>query len=161
MWLYYDCWVRSRWNQFAVFYITCILLWLIHNSIYFHFLIILWEDQIQHEKYTIKSTYCEANYFFYERLKKFQQIYLYKFWRIFFIKPAPAFHKLRRYHTRPLRLNWGPKNVHFKFKELPGATFFCFKFSTRVPNNGPKNGPKLKKHRKMTKTIFTLLGHSI
>ena len=26
---------------------------------------------------------------------------------------ARAFHKLRRYHTRPLRLNWGPENVHF------------------------------------------------
>ena len=25
-----------------------------------------------------------------------------------------AFHKLRRYHTRPLRLNWGPENVHFE-----------------------------------------------
>ena len=24
-----------------------------------------------------------------------------------------AFHELRRYHTRPLRLNWGPGNVHF------------------------------------------------
>ena len=24
-----------------------------------------------------------------------------------------AFHELRRYHTRPIRLNWGPKNVHF------------------------------------------------
>ena len=22
-----------------------------------------------------------------------------------------AFHELRRYHTRPLRLNWGPENV--------------------------------------------------
>ena len=26
---------------------------------------------------------------------------------------ARAFHELRRYHTRPLRLNWGPENVHF------------------------------------------------
>ena len=26
---------------------------------------------------------------------------------------APAFHKLRRYHTRPLPLNWGPENVLF------------------------------------------------
>ena len=24
-----------------------------------------------------------------------------------------VFHELRRYHTRPLRLNWGPENVHF------------------------------------------------
>ena len=68
-----------------------------------------------------------------------------------------AFHELGRYHTRPLGLNWGPKNVylgktHFwdpninfriliifgKFKELPGATFLCFEFSTTVPKNGPK-----------------------
>ena len=54
-----------------------------------------------------------------------------------------AFHKVSRYNTRPLRLNWGPENVHFgkkhfrdpninarifiyfvKFKELPGATLF-------------------------------------
>ena len=26
---------------------------------------------------------------------------------------AWAFHELRRYHNRPLRLNWGPENVHF------------------------------------------------
>ena len=26
---------------------------------------------------------------------------------------ARNFHELRRYHTRPLRLNWGPENVHF------------------------------------------------
>ena len=25
-----------------------------------------------------------------------------------------AFHELRRYHTRPLQLNWGPENVHFR-----------------------------------------------
>ena len=35
------------------------------------------------------------------------------------IKPAKsagarrAFDELRKYHTRPLRLNWGPENVHF------------------------------------------------
>ena len=28
-------------------------------------------------------------------------------------REARAFHELRRYHTRPLRFNWGPKNVHF------------------------------------------------
>ena len=84
------------------------------------------------------------------------------------------FHELRIYHTRPLRLNWGPENVHFIkthfwdpnidvriFKELPGATFLCFEFSTRVPKNGPKNGQKFKKRRKMTKITFTHLGHSI
>ena len=26
---------------------------------------------------------------------------------------AWAFHELRRFHTRPLQLNWVPKNVHF------------------------------------------------
>ena len=58
-----------------------------------------------------------------------------------------AFHELRRYHTRPLRLNWGPENVHLgkthfwdsninvriliffgKFTELPGATFYVLSF---------------------------------
>ena len=54
---------------------------------------------------------------------------------------ARAFHKLRRYHTRPLRLNWGPQKVHFGkrhfwdlninvriFKELPGAPFYILSF---------------------------------
>ena len=27
---------------------------------------------------------------------------------------AWAFHEFRRYHTRPLRLKWGPENVHFR-----------------------------------------------
>ena len=41
-----------------------------------------------------------------------------------FIKPARsagarsaaarAFNELRRYHTRPLQLDWGPENVHFR-----------------------------------------------
>ena len=31
----------------------------------------------------------------------------------FVIKPALDFDELRRYHTRPLQLNWGPENVHF------------------------------------------------
>ena len=92
---------------------------------------------------------------------------------------ARAFHVLRRYHNRPLQLNWGPENVHFgkthfwdpninvkffffwKLKELPGATFLCFEFSTRVPKNGPKIGTKFKKRRKMTKTTYDLGGHSI
>ena len=29
------------------------------------------------------------------------------------VNPTRAFHELRRYLTRPLRLNLGPKNVHF------------------------------------------------
>ena len=29
-------------------------------------------------------------------------------------REARAFHELKRYHTRLLRLNWGPENVHFK-----------------------------------------------
>ena len=33
-------------------------------------------------------------------------------------REARAFHELRRYHTRPLRLNWGPKNVHFRKTQL-------------------------------------------
>ena len=28
-------------------------------------------------------------------------------------REARAFHELRRYHTRPLQLNWRPENVHF------------------------------------------------
>ena len=93
---------------------------------------------------------------------------------------ARAFHELRRYHARPLRLNWGPENVYFgkthfrdpnnkvkififcgKLKKLPGATLLFLTFSTRVPKNGPKNDPKFKKRRKMTKTICTLLGDPI
>ena len=69
---------------------------------------------------------------------------------------ALAFHELRRYNTRPLRLDWGPENVHFgkthfwylnfdarvltndeKLKEKPGATFLSFAFFTTVPKNGP------------------------
>ena len=71
---------------------------------------------------------------------------------------AWAFDVLKRYHTRPLQFNWGPKNVHFgkpilgtqilmigfflwKFKELSGATFLCFAFFTTVPKvqKTPKN----------------------
>ena len=57
---------------------------------------------------------------------------------------ARAFHELRRYHTRPLRLNWGPENVHFGKTQFwdPNINvriFLCFEFSTRVPKNGPKN----------------------
>merc|ERR1712127_1157417 len=46
-------------------------------------------------------------------------------------------------------------------KNYQAQLFLCFEFSTRVPKNGPKNGPKFKKRQKITKTIFTLLGHSI
>ena len=83
-----------------------------------------------------------------------------------------AFDELRRYHTRPIRLNWAPENVHFgktyfkdpnidawifgKIKELPGAAFLCFALSTTVPKNGPKSGPKFKKRQKMTKIISPL-----
>ena len=64
------------------------------------------------------------------------------------VKKLPSYHELRRYHTRPLRLNWGPKNVHFGKTHFgdpnikPGATLLCFEFSTTVPKNGPKNSPK-------------------
>ena len=75
-------------------------------------------------------------------------------------REAQAFHKLRRYHTRPPRLNWGPKNVHFgktRFWDpninvkiflfgISRRNFLCFEFSTTVPKNSPKNGPKFKKH---------------
>ena len=47
------------------------------------------------------------------------------------------------------------------FKKLQDATFLCFEFSTRVPKNSSKNGPKFKKRRKMTKTTFPLLGDPI
>ena len=29
------------------------------------------------------------------------------------LRGAWAFDEIRRYHTRPLRFNWGPENVHF------------------------------------------------
>ena len=65
---------------------------------------------------------------------------------------ALAFHELRRYHTRPLRLNWGPENVHF------GKTHFWDpNINVRIFLNGPKNGPKFKKCQKITKTILPLL----
>ena len=34
-------------------------------------------------------------------------------------------------------------------RDIPGATFLCFAFFTTVPNNGPKNGPKLNKRQKI------------
>ena len=77
---------------------------------------------------------------------------------------ARAFHELRRYHTMPLRLNWGPKNVHFGKRHFrdpninAGATISYFVFSTTVPKNGLKNSQKFKKRRKMTKTISPLFG---
>ena len=48
----------------------------------------------------------------------FSHVIFKKTWK-FFIKPAgrlrgaQPFDELRRYHTRPLQLNWGPENVHF------------------------------------------------
>ena len=76
---------------------------------------------------------------------------------------ARAFDELRRYHTRPLQLNWGLKNVHFEethFRDpnINARIFFvenlnfCFAFSTMVPKNGPKNSQKIKKRQKMTKS---------
>ena len=53
-----------------------------------------------------------------------------------------GFDELRKYHTRPLRLNWGPKNVHFgnthfwKFKELPGKTFYVLRFPLQYLKKG-------------------------
>ena len=93
-------------------------------------------------------------------------------------RSAQAFHELRSYHTRPLQLNWGPENVDFGkthfmdpninvrifnfwkiYRIIRPNSFFAF--STRVSKNGPKNSQKLKKRRKMTKTISPLLGQSI
>ena len=48
-----------------------------------------------------------------------------------------------------------------KFQELPGATILYFAFSTKVPKNGPENGPNFKKRQQITKTIFPLLRHLI
>ena len=46
---------------------------------------------------------------------------------------AWAFDEIRRYHTRPLRLNWGPENVHFGKTQFwdPNihARFFFGKFN--------------------------------
>ena len=61
-------------------------------------------------------------------------------------------------HFRDLNID---ASFFCKFKELPGATFLCFAFLTIVPKKGPKNGPKLKKKKKMTKTIFLLGGDLI
>ena len=33
-------------------------------------------------------------------------------------REARAFHELRRYHTRPLQLNWGPENVHLEKRDF-------------------------------------------
>ena len=49
-------------------------------------------------------------------LKLFSKLFLFIFLsspRVGRPRGARAFHELRRYHTRPLQLNWGPKNVHF------------------------------------------------
>ena len=47
-----------------------------------------------------------------------------------------------------LDINLGARIFLGKFKELPGAALLCFAFSTVVPKNGPKNGPKLTNAKK-------------
>ena len=75
---------------------------------------------------------------------------------------AWAFDELRRYHTRPLRLNWGPENVHFGktlFRDLnidARGVFFVklydvLRFSLRYLNTAQK-GSEVQKRRKMTKS---------
>ena len=87
--------------------------------------------------------------------KKESKQILYRTWLIT-VLTVTIFIKLRRYHTRPLRLSWGLKNVHFGkthfrdpninvrifflIKEIPGATLLCFAFSTTVPNNTNNSG---------------------
>ena len=51
-------------------------------------------------------------------------------------REAWAFHELRRYHTRPLRLNWGPKNVHFGKMHFRDLNINVKIFT--VPKNSPK-----------------------
>ena len=120
------------------------------------------------------NTECKIYYFvLYEGYNKTTKKDLMKFC---LIKWQYCIHKSRIYFSlcfiRPLRLNWGPENVNFGKAHfwdpninviifLPGTTFLRFEFFTTVPKSGPKSGPKLKKRRKMTKNIFTLLGHSI
>ena len=52
---------------------------------------------------------------------------------------ARAFDELRRYHTRPLRLNWGPENVHFGKTHSLDPHFDA----TAVPKNGQKKRSKI------------------
>ena len=49
---------------------------------------------------------------------------------------ARAFDELRRYHTRSLRLNWGPENVHFGKMHFPDQNFDAMNF---FPSKIPKN----------------------
>ena len=39
---------------------------------------------------------------------------------------ARFFHELRRYHTRPLRLNWGSENVHLGKNAFLGPKYQCY-----------------------------------
>ena len=59
-------------------------------------------------------------------------------------REARACHELRRYHTRPLRLNWGPENVHI------GKTQF------RDPNINARIFIFFGKFNKQTKTLIYL-----
>ena len=63
------------------------------------------------------------------------------------LREARAFNKLRRYHTRPSRFNWGPENVHFwkiHFRDLyisARISFFCvLRFSLRYLKTAQKKG---------------------
>ena len=69
---------------------------------------------------------------------------LYKYWsNIYLSSPrgARAFDELRRYHTRPLWLNWGPESVHF------GKTHQCYyvlRFPLRYLKTAQKTVQSLK-----------------
>ena len=68
-------------------------------------------------------------------------------------RDARPFHELRRYHTRPLQLNWGLKNVHF------GKTYFWnLNINVRIFT---RPGPKFKNTEKWPKTTLPLLGTPI
>ena len=67
--------------------------------------------------------------------------------------------KLRRYHTRPLRLNWSPENVHFWDLNMNVRISRRNLFMFWVFHYGTSKRPK--KRQKMTKTIFTLLWNPI
>ena len=54
---------------------------------------------------------------------------------------AWAFDELRRYHTRPLRINWGPENVNFRktyFRE-PNMDAKIFQLITKNQINARRN----------------------
>ena len=84
-----------------------------------------------------------------------------------FIKPARSagagFSRIKKIPKMYIleKRNFGTQISMLGLKNYQAQLFLCFEFSTRVHKNGPKNGPKFKKRRKMTKTIFPLGGHSI